>query len=224
MNKKKKGSRSFVVYTAIVVALIVALFAVNQLQEKKENTDKKMGEAPSIEGQPVMGDENAAVTVVEFGDFKCPTCKAWGESLWPELKKEFVDTGKVKFSHVNVLFHGEESRMASLASETILQLHPDQYWTFHKALYDAQPQNHDDTWVSEDSMLEIAKAAIPELDEQKFLDTIKADATADAVNQDISLVNKFNVQLTPTIMVNDKMIANPLDYAAIQAAIESELK
>ncbi|MFD0959760.1 DsbA family protein [Paenibacillus chungangensis] len=223
MNKKK-GSRSFVVYTAIVVALIVALFAVNQLQEKKENTDKTLSEAPSIEGQPVIGEENAPVTVVEFGDFKCPSCKAWGDVNWPQLKKDFVDTGKVKFAHVNVLFHGEESRMASLASETILQLHPDQYWTFHKALYDAQPANHDDSWVTEESMLAIAKSAIPELDEQKFMDTMKAEATVNAVNYDISLVNKFNVQLTPTIMVNDTMVANPMDYASVKAAIESELK
>ena len=69
--------------------------------------------------QPTLGSSNAPITVVELGDFKCPACKAWGENIFPQLIEDYVDTGKVKFSLVNVLFHGDESKLGSVAAEAI---------------------------------------------------------------------------------------------------------
>ncbi|MDA6082947.1 thioredoxin domain-containing protein, partial [Escherichia coli] len=77
--------------------------------------------------------------VVEFGDFKCPACKAWGQNIFPKLVEDYVDTGKVKFSYINVLFHGDESKLGSVAAEAVYKQNPDSYWDFNKALFDAHP-------------------------------------------------------------------------------------
>ncbi|WP_420831212.1 thioredoxin domain-containing protein [Paenibacillus lignilyticus] len=37
------------------------------------------------------------MSIVEFGDFKCPSCKAWGEQLYPKLKEAYIDRGKSQF-------------------------------------------------------------------------------------------------------------------------------
>jgi len=45
----------------------------------------------------VIGSPDAPVTMVEFTDYQCPFCKRFHERTWPELKKKYVDTGKVRF-------------------------------------------------------------------------------------------------------------------------------
>ena len=96
-----------VILTIIILGALTALVVINSETKNEESEVKIL----SIEGQPILGEANAPVTVVEFGDFKCPSCKAWGETIFPRLVSEYVDTGKVKFSYINVLFHGEESQV-----------------------------------------------------------------------------------------------------------------
>src|SRR5688500_606459 len=50
----------------------------------------------SVDDDPVLGDKNAPVTIVEFSDYECPFCKRHFEQTYPQLLKDYVDTGKVK--------------------------------------------------------------------------------------------------------------------------------
>lgn len=177
-----------------------------------------------LKGQPTLGEQNAPVTVVEFGDFKCPACKAWGETIFPRLVSDYVDTGEVKFSFINVLFHGEESRLGSLAAESVYKQNPDTYWDFHKALFAEQPsENHDSQWITTDKIIEVADG-VPNIDIKQLESDIETNAAIDKVNKDAELVTEFEVQLTPTIMVNETMIEDPFDYEAIKQAIDNALE
>ena len=77
-NKSKQSKMKWIVLATAVLAVIVSVIVVFLNQE----------EAPAVEtaqvdvsGQPTLGESNAPVTVVEYGDFKCPSCKAWGEMI-----------------------------------------------------------------------------------------------------------------------------------------------
>jgi protein-disulfide isomerase len=224
-KKKGSGSRNFVLYTAIIVLIIVLLVVINQVQKKEEGQNDQFASAPSTDTQPVLGDANAKVSVVEFGDYMCPSCKIWGETVWPQLEKDFVDTGLATFSYVNTNFHGQPSVIGALASEAILKSHPDQFWNFHKALFAQQPaSDHDRAWLTEDKAVEVAKAAVPALDEAAFRTSMASAEIKDLVDLDEDLHKDFNVNQTPTIMINETQIANPFDYAAIKAAIEASLE
>ncbi len=59
-----------VVITIIILALLIALVVINNMKSDTSN-NVSFDKQPSIEGQPVLGDPDAPVTVVEFGDFKC---------------------------------------------------------------------------------------------------------------------------------------------------------
>ncbi|MCG3419711.1 MULTISPECIES: DsbA family protein [Oceanobacillus] len=220
-----KGSplKIIVIITLIVVALIVVLVVLNN-----NSSQSKLGttfeDQPSIEGQPTLGDADAPVTVVEFGDFKCPSCKAWGETIYPQLVSDYVDTGKVKFSFINVLFHGEESKLGSLAAESVYNQNPEAYWDFHKELFNEQPsENHDSKWITTEKILEVAKS-VSNIDTEKLKSDIETNAAMNEINKDTELVNKFEVKLTPTIMINDIMIEDPFDYEVIKQVIDKELE
>ncbi len=221
-NQKKakpSGLKFAVLLTSLAVVILAAIVVLTNQQE-----------APAVEtaqidlnGQPILGEEEAPVTVVEFGDFKCPSCKAWGETVYPQLVQDYVDTGEVKFSYINVLFHGDESMLASLAAESVYQQSPDAYWDFHKALFAAQPEvNHDGAWITPEKVLEVA-AAYPSIDQEKLKADMEQQATMDAVEIDTALVEEAGVAQTPTIVINGQTLEDPFDYEAIKELIEQEL-
>ncbi|MBM7713564.1 protein-disulfide isomerase [Bacillus thermophilus] len=219
------NSKKLVLFTLGFIALLVAIvFLVNQ-QDKDTQSNKK-AEHPPIEQQPTMGKTDAPVSIVEFGDYKCPSCKAWGETVFPQLEKEFIQTGKATFSYINVLFHGEESTLAALASESVYKQDPDSFWAFHNAVFAQQPetQQHDNQWVTSEKLVEIAKETAPEIDLKQLEEDINTEGTKEEVKKDDDLVKEFNVELTPTIIINGVMVEDPFDYDAIVSLIEKELE
>ncbi|WP_407268520.1 DsbA family protein [Radiobacillus sp. PE A8.2] len=223
MQSKSSPFRSIVIFTVIIIALIITLVVINN-NKSESNGIEEIEEQPSIDGQPTLGDADAPVSVVEFGDFKCPACKAWGESIFPQLVSDYVDTGKVKFSYINVLFHGQESNLASLAAESVYKLNPDAYWEFHKALFKEQPsEDHDSSWITNEKLLEVAET-IPNIDSEQLKSALNNQSELEEVNKDTTLVNAFNVKQTPTIMVNNIIIEKPFDYEAIKKAIDQALE
>lgn len=219
-NKNNKSGMKFVVLlTTLVVVILAAIVILTNQQETPAVETAQI----DITGQPTLGEEEAPVTVVEFGDFKCPSCKAWGETVYPQLVEDYVDTGDVKFSYINVLFHGDESTLASLAAESVYQQSPEVYWDFHKALFAAQPaQNHDAAWVTPEKVLEVA-AEFSSIDQEKLKADMEQQATMDEVEIDEALVEEAGVAQTPTIVVNGKQLEDPFDYEAIKALIDQEL-
>lgn len=213
-----------VVGTLAIVIVLTMVVLISNSSNVDEDVATEYGASPNVEGQPYLGDAEAPVTVVAFGDYKCPSCKAWDETIFPELKDTFIDDGIVQFIHVNTPFHGEESMLAAQASESIWNQNPGAFWTFHEAVYQNQPetQQHDEQWVTEETLLEIASS----LDENINLENLKQDlqqqAFQEEIGEDIDLVEQFEVAQTPTIMVNQYKLTNPFDYEQMVALIEQE--
>jgi protein-disulfide isomerase len=81
----------------------------------------------------VLGSPNAPVTLVEFTDYQCPYCHRFHEQSWPELKKAYIDTGKVRFvvRDLPLDFH-EQALPAALAARCAGE--QDRYWPMYEAL------------------------------------------------------------------------------------------
>ena len=219
-NKKKQSGMKFAVLLTLLAVGILAAIVVLTNQQTASTVETG---AVDIAGQPMLGESDAPVTVVEFGDFKCPSCKAWGEMVYPQLVADYVETGDVKFSYINVLFHGNESVVGSLAAEAVYEQSPESYWSFHKALFAAQPtENHDAAWLTPDKALEVA-AEFPAIDPIQMTADMEEQETMDKVEVDKALVEEHEVAMTPTIVVNGQTLEDPFDYEAIKALIDEEL-
>ncbi|KKB34707.1 DsbA family protein [Bacillus thermotolerans] len=219
-----KNSKNIVISTLVLFAAIVGLvlFLNREEEETVTETENSVKKHPPIENQPTIGEGDAPVSIVEFGDYKCPSCKAWGETVYPKLAEEYINTGKAKFSYINVLFHGKESTLAALASESVYKQDPKAFWSFHKAVFDAQPanQNHDDQWVTPEKLVELAKAHAPNIDMKQLEEDINTQGTMEEVSKDDQLVKDFSVPFTPTIIINGVMLEDPFDYETIVSLIE----
>lgn len=95
-----------------------------------------IGKTIKIEGSPVLGDSNAKVTLVEFSDFECPYCIRHFSQTWPDLKKNYIDTGKVKivFKYFPLTFHPNAQKAAEAAECANSQ---GKFWEMHDKIFSA---------------------------------------------------------------------------------------
>ena len=88
------------------------------------------------EGQPFLGEASAPVEIVEFGDYKCPSCKDFNDRLFPIIYEELVETGKAKFYFMNYSFIAADSTTAAQFAETVYkELGNEKFWAFHNLLF-----------------------------------------------------------------------------------------
>lgn len=90
---------------------------------------------------PALGGKNAKVTVVEFSDFQCPFCKAFFDDTLSQLKKDYIDTGKVKmaYRHFPISSIHKNAQKAGEASECANE--QGKFWQYHDILFQTQ-----ETW------------------------------------------------------------------------------
>jgi protein-disulfide isomerase len=197
VKKNKKSPMKTIVIGTLVMLTLLAIIVISI----QNFTKTKSYEAhPNLKSQPTQGKTTAPINIVEFGDYKCPSCKVWGEQIYPLIKKNYIDTGKVKFSYVNVLFHGQESKLAALAAESVWKQDQQAYWVFHKELFNAQPiEDHDTMWITPDKIIKIARTYTPTINLQQLQTVMQNQIALAEVNKDEELVKVYNISQTPTI-------------------------
>jgi len=103
-------------------AILLELKAIRQVLEKIEKQGGRAGQRTTkptvatmnIEGRPTMGAADAPITVVEFADYQCPFCLRFSKTTFPHLKKNYIDTGKVRWVALNLplAFHKDARKAA----------------------------------------------------------------------------------------------------------------
>jgi len=171
-------------------------------------------------GNHIQGDKNASYAIVEFSDYQCPYCSRHAKSVFPQIKKELIDTGKVKYAlHDYPLgFHGK-AKGASVAVRCAGE--QDKFWEMHTALF-ANQRN-----LGTDFYEDTAKAF--SLDDQKFSKCLADPAIAKAVDLDVAYGNSLGITGTPKFFVGkiqgDEIpdvivISGAQSFAAFSGAIE----
>jgi protein-disulfide isomerase len=158
---------------------------------------------PGPLGDQALGAANAPVTIVEYASMTCPHCSHFHETTFPEMKKKYIDTGKVRF----IFREFPLDPLAAAGSMLARCAGGDKYFPLIDALFSQQKD-----WVVQKPlapMLAIAKQAgftQQTFDEclanQKMLDGIEESRTQAA--------QKFNVNSTPTFFINGKIFRGAL--------------
>lgn len=154
------------------------------------------------EDQPFLGEASAPVEIVEFGDYKCPSCKDFNESLFPIIYEELVETGKAKFYFMNYSFIAADSTTAAKFAETVYQeLGNEKFWDFHNLLFANQTTVPNFT----DEFFEavVAEVASPEETEKVLLAYQNGEGEA-AWDKDMKTANSLGISSTPTILIDGK--------------------
>ncbi len=175
----------------------------------------------SEDNDAFLGPKNAKVALVEFSDFQCPFCRRFWKETLPQLKKNFIDTGKIKFVYRDFPLDFHPSAMpAAQAAECAGE--QGKFWEFHDKIF--QEQDRRGTGTVQFNVSDIKKwAAELGLGPDKFNNCLDSGKYEEEVKKDYADGSGYGVSGTPTVFVNGDPIIGAQPYEIFKAAIERAL-
>jgi protein-disulfide isomerase len=172
---------------------------------------------------PVVGSLDAPVKIVEFGDYKCPSCQTFSQQFKPQLMKDFVDKDLVSFYYMNylVISPDGDSNTAALAAQSVYHQSNEEFWKYYHALYDNQKDENTE-WATPEYLVELARQEKLDIDYDLLAEDIAKKTYQDEVDEHIKLASSNNVRSTPSIFINgNKFEVN--NYDDLAKAINDEV-
>jgi len=163
----------------------------------------------------ISGDENAKITIIAYESLTCSHCANFHKNIYPQLKKEYVDTGlaKIEFRHFPL-------DIAAFNASKIVQCKNDQSLEILESLYSNQQ-----AWVKGNTVEVINNNLKKFLENEGFkVDFEKCVNNKEiedfVLNDRIEGAKKFKVNATPTIIINDKKFEKSLNYKNLKKTLE----
>ncbi len=158
----------------------------------------------SLDDDPVKGDPDAPITIVEFSDFQCPFCKRFHQSTLPLIQENYIDTGKVKFVYRDFpleSIHPNGAIPAAVASECADE--QGMFWQYHDKIF--QNQKNWERLAAEDVAKEL-KAYAQELglNTNQFNDCLNSGKYMDEVNKDFQDAVSYGLTGTPGFFIGNE--------------------
>jgi len=170
---------------------------------------------------PVEGDEDAPITIIEFGDYQCPKCKGWFQNEKPVIINSYISKGIVKLYFLDSAWLGDDSISAAQAAYCA----DDQgkFIEYHSTLYNNQA-GIQDGWANMDALKQFAMEI--ELDTEMFNKCLDSGIHADRVSHNTEVGASLGVVGTPYFFIvgpdgDIKKIAGPQPSIVFDAAINS---
>jgi len=200
----------------------IKAYVADAMKEQNEAENNVPSEPVDMAGlvnkdDPVLGDKDAKVTIVEFSDFECPYCGVYAKNVFPDLKKEYIDTGKVKyvFKHFPLSFH-QSAYPAASATECVRALGGDEYfYKMHDYLFENQENLTTETFEKfvEDSGIKYVL----------FTECFGTDQYKDAIYADQEAGGKIGVSGTPAFVINGTLLVGAQPIENFKMVIDQEL-
>jgi len=162
-----------------------------------------------------VGNVDAKITIIAFESLTCSHCANFHKDVYPQLKKEYLDTGlaKIEFRHFPL-------DIAALNASKVSQCKNDGDSSILNSLFANQQK-----WVKGNSIDQanknLQKFLVNEGFNVDFEECIENKEIEDFIlNDRIDGVKKYKVNATPTIIINDKKFENSLNYKNLKKALE----
>jgi protein-disulfide isomerase len=175
---------------------------------------------PDAQPDLALGSDKAPVTIVEYASMTCPHCAHFEEVTFPEIKKRYIDTGKVRFILRDFPLDNLAGAVFVLA-HCIAKGDPNKYYTLVETFFREQR-----TWAVEKPvppLLAIAKqAGLSEQDFNACVSNQKAWDAMESVRQ--RGMKEFKVESTPTFFVNGTRVTGAVSIEEFAKVIDPYLK
>ena len=171
-------------------------------------------------GDMVLGSANARVTIVEYASMSCGHCAAFHKNMYPALKAEYIDTGKVRFVFREFPLD-IKAAAGSMVARCIGKDDPAKYHEAVSNLFAAQ-----DEWVPRDTSAQLRRIAKQSgLDDDAFNACIGDQGTVDALKLGMDHASeKLKVDSTPTFFVNGTQLKGVWSLDEFRKLIDAKLK
>jgi protein-disulfide isomerase len=167
-----------------------------------------------------LGPANASVTITEYASMTCPHCAAFNEAVFPKIKSEYIDSGKVRYVFREFPLD-IKAAAGSMLARCIAKDDSGKYFTVIDLLFKQQ-----NDWVMKDTtatLTRIGKQA--GLSQQAVEDCLKDQALLDKIAADQKYAAEIlKVDSTPTFFINGEKIKGETSFEEFDKRIKSLLK
>lgn len=221
--RRRHGRFLFVVIPVALLASVAVIFAGGTFGQGSEQGSKDTEAPGEAEGpqagadleHPSLGDEDAPVVMVEYGDFQCPNCGKFARDIEPELLRTYVKNGTLRMEWRDFPYLGQESVNAALAGRAAQE--QGKFWEYHDLLYNNQKSPNSGAF-SDAKLAELAGEV--GLDVEDFKSELASGNYEQDVAQDLQEGQSRGIAGTPTFFINGKVLVGAQPVEVFQEAIE----
>lgn len=213
-----------VLYTSSDSPKVVSNKEAAAIQQVAGNTQQAGGAVNvSADDDAVLGNPEAPVTIIEFSDFQCPFCRKFYKETLPQIKKDYILTGKAKLVYRDFPLVQIHPGATPAAEGAECAKEQGKFWEMHDAIFDEQEKQGSGTiqFTSDDVKKWAAKTG---LNASKFNQCLDSGKYKQEVEKDIADGSAAGVTGTPAVFVNGRLIVGAQPFAAFKAVIDEELK
>jgi protein-disulfide isomerase len=173
----------------------------------------------SLKDEPMRGNPNAKVTIVEYADFQCSVCGRAYTIIETQVMKEYGDKVRLIFKNFRLSNMHSWAESAALASACARRQSADGFWKLYDFFFQNQKTITPDNLKAKAE--DIIKAA--GLDVAAFDTCLDSRAAADLVKADQDEAEALGVRLTPTFFINGRRLEGTQPYAKFKAVLDAAL-
>ena len=167
----------------------------------------------------ILGNASATVWLIVISDFQCPYCKHWHDDVWDAIRKDYVDTGKIRVAYVNLplSMHRNAWPAANAAMCASVQ---GKFWPMQDALFRTQ-----DDWekTADPEAAFEALARDVGVDVEALHACTKSDVMHAIIQGDADRAANAGAQSTPTFFVGGRPLIGAQPLAVFREALDAAL-
>lgn len=201
-------------------------------QTKGDTMGNSQNERPKVSGKKIeliIGQPSAPATIIEYGDFKCPSCNYFLHTTEQQLRQDYINSGKLKIIFRAYPYLGPDSGRALIGAYCANE--QDKFAEYHDAIYnymwDTYYAKGDIKREIEDILTEkllSQKAAVEGIDQDKFTKCLNSAEQNRNIDNDLILAADDEIQGTPSFKVNGQKIVGPQPYSVFKTLVDIQLR
>jgi len=218
------------------LSIIIVFFALNTINDEPKLAIEPAQKSQEListniisptfleNGSPILGDPNAPVTLIEFGDYQCHFCNVHFHNTEHRLLENFIKTGKVKMIFKDFTIIGPDS--VNAAHGTHCANDQGKFWEYHDILYNNWT-GENNGWASSDNLLRFAQEI--ELDIDQWSDCMIDKKYSQFISNSSKDARELGITGTPAFFVigpDNKItrISGAQPYESFEKIFNSELE
>ncbi|MFN0041660.1 MAG: DsbA family protein [Alphaproteobacteria bacterium] len=198
-------------YPQLVVIFVLAIAAIAPARAMPVTVEAAMAERS-------LGKVDAKVTVIEYASLTCPHCAAFHRDVLPELKKQYIDTGKIRYVFRDFPLDGR----AAIAAMAARCAPKERYFPFIDALFKTQEQ-----WARAEDVHKALSpiARLAGMSQEGYEACVKNEALYQAIRAARGQAEtEFRIESTPSFVVNGKKTELGTTFTSVEKVLRPLLK
>ena len=201
----------------IVIGLIIGLIVISNGDNSDQKSNLFSKEELLENTPPIIGDINAKITILEFGDYQCTFCYKFHQQTLEKIKESYIDTGKVNYTYKDFPLNGLDSILAAEAS--FCADDQGKYWEYHNTIFNNWAGERTG-WITNNSLLDFAEQN--NLDLNEFTECVNSHKYTQKVIENQNFAESIGINATPSFLIfNDEKLVRVIRAQPIEKFVDA---